>query len=182
MRLFVAIEIPAEIRARLQMLSGGVPGARWVESESYHLTLRFLGGLDRPSAEEIDLSLAELSAPAFTLTLAGIGQFGGGRRVRAIWVGVDAEPALIHLARKVDRAIVAAGLPPDDRNFTPHVTIARLKDAPMERVMRFVSENALFRAPAFPVDRFALFESRQGNDRPVYVKLAEYELGQRAAT
>jgi 2'-5' RNA ligase len=178
MRLFVAIEIPADIRERLRAMSGGVPGARWTEAESYHLTLRFIGEADPPTAEHIDLLLSELSAPAFDLELAGIGQFNSGRRARSLWVGVAPTPALAHLARKIDRAVVAAGLPPDDRTFTPHVTIARLKDSPMDRVMRFLSENALFRAPAFAVDRFTLFESRQGKERAVYVPLAEYLLGQ----
>ena len=123
MRLFAAIEIPVDLRNRLQTLTGGVPGARWVEAENYHLTLRFIGAVDRPAAEEIDLALAEIDAPGFALALAGVGQFGTGRKGRAIWIGVDPEPALVHLARKIDRAVVGAGLPPDDRNFMPHVTI-----------------------------------------------------------
>ena len=176
MRLFAAIDIPSDIRMRLQMLGGGVPGARWTEPDSYHLTLRFIGEVDRPTAEEINAALAELSAPGFELQLAGIGQFSTGKRARALWAGAESSPPLAHLARKVDRAVVAAGLAPDERNFTPHVTIARLKDAPIDRVMRFVSENALFRAPAFAVDHFTLYESRQGNDRAVYTPLAEYPL------
>ena len=176
MRLFVGIDIPPSIRERLKLMTGGVPGARWTEPESYHLTLRFIGEVDRPMAERIDVMLSELSAPAFELELHGVGQFGTGRKARALWAGVVASPALAHLARKVDRAVVAAELPPDDRNFTPHVTIARLKGAPMDRIMRFLSENALFRAPAFAVDRFTLFESRQGNERAVYVSLADYPL------
>jgi 2'-5' RNA ligase len=176
MRLFVGIEIPVDIRERLRSMTGGVPGARWTEPESYHLTLRFIGEADRPTAERIDLMLSELSAPAFELELQGVGQFGTGRNSRALWVGVATSPALVHLARKVDRAVVAAELPADDRNFTPHVTIARLKDSPIDRIMRFLSENALFRAPAFAVDRFTLFESRQGKGHAVYVPLADYPL------
>jgi len=178
MRLFVGIEIPPDVRQRLWSLSGGVPGARWTEPESYHLTLRFIGEADRPTAERIHLMLSELAAPGFEIELQGVGQFGSGRRSRTLWVGVAPAPALIHLARKVDRAVVAAELPPDERNFTPHVTIARLKDAPLDRIMRFLSENALFRAPAFAVNRFVLFESRQGNERAVYVPLADYPLAE----
>jgi len=176
MRLFVALTIPPEIRPHLQSLSGGVPGARWIEPDSFHLTLRFVGEVDRPAAEEIDANLAELSAPAFDLQLAGVGQFRTRAQARALWAGAEPLQALAHLARKVDRAVVAAGLPPDERNFMPHVTLARLKDSPIERVMRFVSENALFRAPPFAVDHFTLFESRQGNNHPVYVPLVEYPL------
>ncbi|HLG86404.1 MAG TPA: RNA 2',3'-cyclic phosphodiesterase [Alphaproteobacteria bacterium] len=176
MRLFVGIGIPPEIRTRLKLITGGVPGARWTEPDSYHLTLRFIGEADRPTGERIDVMLSELSAPAFDLELQGVGQFGSGRNSRALWVGVASSPALAHLARKVDRAVVAADLPPDDRNFTPHVTIARLRDSPIDRIMRFLSENSLFRAPAFTVDRFTLFESRTGKERAVYVPLADYPL------
>ena len=176
MRLFVGIQIPPEIRERLKLITGGVPGARWTEPETYHLTLRFIGEADTPTAERIDLMLSELSAPAFELELQGVGQFGTGRNARALWAGVAASPPLAHLARKVDRAVVAADLPPDDRNFTPHVTIARLKDSPIDRIMRFLAENSLFRASAFTVDHFTLFESRQGKERAVYVPLADYPL------
>ena len=176
MRLFVALDIPADIRQRLQVLGGGVPGARWTDPEVYHLTLRFIGEVDRPTAEEINAGFSALAVPRFDLQLAGVGQFGTGRRARTLWAGAEPTPELVHLARKIDRAVVAVDFAPEDRNFTPHVTIARLRDAPMERVMRFVSENALFRAPPFTVDHFTLYESRQGNDRPVYVPLAEYPL------
>ncbi len=180
MRLFVAIPVPENIRLLLGMLEGGIPGARWIEHGSYHLTLRFLGELDRPAAEDVDAALAEIVAPAFDVQLSGVGQFNTGGKPRTLWAGVEPQPDLLHLARKVDRAVVWADLPPDDRNFTPHITIARLKNTPMERVMRYTQEHALFRAPPFHVDRFVLFESRQGKDHPVYEELVSYDLGEGA--
>ena len=176
MRLFAAINIPGDLRVRLSMMAGGIPGAHWVDLESYHVTLRFMGELDRLQAEDLDAALAEIAAPGFELSLAGVGQFESGGRPRLLWAGVEGSPALRHLARKVDRAAVAVGLPPEDRNYTPHVTLARLKDAPMPAVMRFVADHALFSTPPFAVDRFTLFESRRGNDRAVYAPLAHYPL------
>jgi 2'-5' RNA ligase len=176
MRLFAAIELPERVRQSLAMLSGGIPGARWVEPDSYHVTLRFIGEVDNGQAADIGAQLAELAAPSFDLELSGIGQFNTGGRPRVVWVGVQSSPALSHLARKIDRAIAAAGLPPEDRNFAPHVSIARLRNAAMPRVARYLSEHALFRASIFTVKHFTLFESLQGNDRPVYVPLADYPL------
>ena len=176
MRLFVGLGIPQLLRQQLVLMAGGVPGAHWMEFHTYHMTLRFIGEIDRLQAEDADAALAEISAPGFSLELAGVGQFRSGNKPRVLWVGATPNPALNHLARKIDRALVAAGLPPEDRNFSPHVTLALLRDAPMERVMRFISEHALFRAQPFAVDRFALYESRQGNQGPVYVPLTEYPL------
>ena len=176
MRLFAALTIPDDVRAMLAVLGGGVPGARWMDAATYHITLRFIGEVDPPVAEEIDAALAVLQAPGFTLQLAGVGQFDTGGKPRVLWAGVETNPALIHLARKIDRAVVSAGLPPEDRNYTPHVTLARLRDTPPGRVTQFLADHALLRPPAFVVDRFVLFESLQGNEGPVYVKLAEYAL------
>lgn len=176
MRLFVGLAIPETVRAALSMAGGGVPGARWLDPATYHITLRFIGEVDRLVAEDIDAALVELSGPGFTVQLSGVGQFDTRGKSRAIWAGVESNPALAHLARKVDRAVVSAGLPPENRNFTPHVTLARVKDGPPGRVMQFLADHALLRPPPFAVDRFILFESLQGGEGPVYVKLAEYRL------
>jgi 2'-5' RNA ligase len=176
MRLFVALEIPEAQIHGLESMTGGIPGAHWIEPDAYHLTLRFIGEVDRGEAQEIDAMLAELAAPAFPVELAGVGQFDTGGRPRLLWAGVAARPGLRHLARKIDRAMVAAGLAPEERGFFPHVTLARLRDAPIPRVMRFLADHALFRAPPFIADRFVLFESRQGNGRAIYVPLADYPL------
>ena len=176
MRLFAAIEIPHDLRALLSTMAGGVPGARWVDPQSYHVTLRFMGELDRLQAEELDVALADLAAPGFALSLSGVGQFDSGGRPRLLWAGVEASASLSHLARKIVRASVAAGLPPEDRQYFPHVTLAGLRNSPMPSVMAFIADHALFRSPPFTVDRFTLFESRPGNEQPVYLPLAQYAL------
>jgi 2'-5' RNA ligase len=181
MRLFVAVEIPELQKGLLQILCGGVPGARWTEPDSFHLTLRFIGEVDGGEAEEIDVALADIQADPFPVTLAGVGQFNTRGVPRTLWAGVEEATDLRRLARKADRAVVQAGLPAEERSFTPHVTLARLKDPPVPRVMRFLSENGLLRAPPFTVEHFTLFESRRGNDRAVYVPLAYYPLGRTAS-
>ena len=109
MRLFVALDLPWELKQRLALLSGGIPGARWVGTENFHLTLRFMGEVHPIQAEEIDHTLAAIRAPAFDLSLAGVGVFGKGdakgERAAALWAGVDRNPALDHLQTKIETAL-----------------------------------------------------------------------------
>ena len=177
MRLFVALELPWELRQRVAMLSGaGIPGARWVPPENYHLTLRFIGEMPGYRAEEIDASLAVLKAPGFSLTLAGVGTFHKGGRSVSLWVGVERNPALDHLQSKVETALQRCGLEPERRRFTPHLTLARLDNAPDAKLAAFVQANNLFRADPVPIEHFTLFSSRLGKDQAVYTPEVEYAL------
>lgn len=176
MRLFAAVSIPEDIGESLSAIGRGLEGANWLDSASYHITLRFIGEVGRAHAEEIDAELAEISARSFSLSLAGVDFFHTGGRPRTLWARVEPCRALSHLARKVDRAVVHTELPPEERAFTPHVTLARLRDVSMPKLMEFVQANALLRLPPFIVDRFTLYESRQGGGGPVYHPLADYSL------
>ena len=176
MRLFVGIAIPAETGERLWALTGGVEGARWMPAETYHLTLRFIGEAGRPQAEELHAMLSAIEMPAFEIALAGVDYFGTASRPRVLWAGVDPSLPLHQLARKVDRAARQAEFPREDRAYTPHVTIARLHDTSLVETMAFVQQRSLFRAPAFTVEQFTLFESRQGKAEPAYIPLVNYPL------
>lgn len=177
MRLFVALELPWALRQRVAMLAGaGIPGARWVPPENYHLTLRFIGEMPAYRAEEIDHALAALKAPGFALTLAGVGAFHKGGRSVSLWVGVERNPALDHLQGKIETALQRCGMEPERRRFTPHLTLARLDNAPDARLAAFVQANNLFRAEPVPVEHFTLFSSRLGKDQAVYTPEVEYEL------
>ncbi|EWY37879.1 2'-5' RNA ligase [Skermanella stibiiresistens SB22] len=176
-RLFVALELPEPVRDRLIGLGGGVPGARWTERENLHLTVRFIGEVENGVVPDIDAALAAVSAPGFELVLDGVGQFGSGAKSRVLWAGVERNDALVHLNQKVESALVRAGLPREERRYSPHVTLARLRSAPAERVGRFIQDRGLFRAGPIPIDHFTLFESRTGNGGPVYDPLKDYPLG-----
>ena len=174
-RLFVALEIPERVRDRLVGLGGGVPGARWMTEDQLHLTLRFIGEVDENVAHDIDDTLVGLRAPGFTLELAGVGEFGG-KNPRALWAGVRPNDALIHLQKKIETALQRIGLPAEERKFSPHVTLARLKAAPRQKVMEFLTHHALFASGPFPVTRFVLFSSHQGSGGSVYHPERLYEL------
>jgi RNA 2',3'-cyclic 3'-phosphodiesterase len=93
-----------------------------------------------------------------------------------LWAGVERNDALHHLNQKIESALVRIGLPREERKYTPHVTLARLKDAPMERVGRFLEDRALFRAGPLRMSHFTLFESKPGRSGPVYYGLSDYPL------
>ncbi|MBV9251230.1 MAG: RNA 2',3'-cyclic phosphodiesterase [Acetobacteraceae bacterium] len=177
MRLFVALELPWELRQRLSFLAGaGIPGARWIPSENYHLTLRFIGEMPAFRAEEIDQALSSVKARRFSLTLAGVGTFAKSGRSVSLWVGVERNLQLDHLQTKIETALQRCGLEPERRRFTPHITLARL-DSPVEaRLAGFVQGHNLFRSDPIPVEHFTLFSSRLGKDQAVYTPEVEYAL------
>ncbi len=175
-RLFVALEIPDELRDRAAALQRGVDGARWVASENLHITLRFIGEIDEAHARDVALDLSHVRAPAFDVTLVGAGHFESGRRVRQLWLGVERNPALAALRDKVELVLVRAGLDPEGRRFQPHLTLARLNGAPAEAVRPWLAANSLFRAVPFRAESFVLFSSFLGKSGPIYRAEAEYPL------
>ncbi|MBI4185403.1 MAG: RNA 2',3'-cyclic phosphodiesterase [Proteobacteria bacterium] len=176
-RLFVGIPLPQPIRDRLAGLCAGVPGARWVAPDNLHLTLRFIGEVDPPTADELDGALAGIAAPGFEISLVGVDCFQSNRQPpRVLWAGVEREPRLQHLYDKIESALVRAGLPPEGRKFRPHVTLARLRDAPGPRIGAWMHEHGLFRAGPVPVEAFVLYSSHPGADGSVYVEEAVYPL------
>lgn len=177
MRLFVALELPDAVRHQLALMTGGLPGARWVPPENYHLTLRFIGEAPAWQAEEIDHALAGVRASPFLLTLVGTGLFAKGGRGTSLWAGVERTAALDHLRAKVETALQRIGLEPERRRFAPHVTLARVDAVPQPRLAAHLQAHGLFRAPPVAIAHFTLFSSRLGKERAVYIAEAEYPLG-----
>jgi 2'-5' RNA ligase len=174
-RLFSAIEIPQSIAERLTLLRAGLTGARWIDPENYHLTLRFIGDVDGITARDFTHALGGIDAPPFELRLSGIGSFGG-RKPRAIIASIARSEALATLQRANERAAREAGLPPEGRNFTPHVTLARLRGARADAVAAYLErQGGLFTEP-FTVNRFVLYSSRNSVGGGPYVVEAAYDL------
>src|SRR5919198_4475082 len=154
-RLFTALEIPRDAALSLSLLRGGLPGARWVDVENYHLTLRFIGDVEGHVADEIANALDRIRRPSFSLTLSGVGAFGS-RKPHAIWAGVTASPDLNALQAEIERICQRLGVPSDLRKFVPHVTLARLKNASDGDVARYLSARGNFATMPFKVNRFVL--------------------------
>lgn len=175
-RLFVAIELPGELKERLFAMGGGVPGAKWVEPENLHLTLRFIGEVGEGRLGDIDAALGAVHSPAFDLTLADTGHFSSRRASRVLWVGVEKNEALSRLQARVEAACVGAGIEPEGRKYSAHITLARLNKAPSSKVSAFLGANALFKAPPFRVTDFILFSSFLARGGAIHREEATYRL------
>ncbi len=175
-RLFIALSLPEDVCQRLAGLAGGVPGARWIEPHNLHLTMRFIGQTGEDRLADLDDALRSIKTPPFALCLEGMGQFGSQRKPHSLWAGVERSEALVQLQAKLESAVVRAGFEPDGRKFSPHVTLARLKDAAPERVMRFLAGNSLFRSRSFSVNEVSLYESHQGRHGADYAVISSYSL------
>ncbi|MCJ8144931.1 RNA 2',3'-cyclic phosphodiesterase [Ancylobacter gelatini] len=174
-RLFTALEIPTGVASALSMLRGGLPGARWIDPEFYHVTLRFIGDVDHAVARDAAAALDEIDRFGFDLTLDGVDQFGN-HKPRAIFAAVKASSALNDLQAEHERAMKRIGLPPEGRNFKPHVTLARLRDAAPRQVADYLALRGYFRSPSFEVSRFVLFSSRDSVGGGPYRVEAAYPL------
>jgi len=178
-RLFTAIALPETLRRRLAMLCAGVRGAHWANEENLHLTLRFIGEVPDDSLADIAGALERVRSPSFDLVLAGAGHFETRRRVRALWIGVEPQPALNALQERVDAALLRSGFPGDPRRFTPHVTLARMGGIPPDAVADWLAGHTLFRAPPLAVEEFTLFRSHLGQGGAHYEPLHSVALGPR---
>ena len=165
-RLFVAIDLPEDVRERLHQMGGGVPGARWNKVEMLHLTLRFIGDVPEDVAADISAELAHIKFPAFDLILDSVGCFGEGRKTRILWAGIQPCPELSALKSKVDVALTRVGVQADRHHkFSPHITLARLRHPPADRVLQWLQTCAGFYAGPITVDHFTLYSSDLHNYR-----------------
>ena len=176
LRLFVALALPEELIDQLSAIAMGVPGARWIRPENYHLTLRFIGEVQNWQAEEVDEALAGIRARTFPLSLHGLGTFEKQGRIQSVHVCAERNDALSHLQNKVENAMQRVGLQPERKRFTPHVTLARTDAVAPPKLIEYVQRHNLFRAEPVMVESFVLFSSLLGKECATYVPEVEYEL------
>jgi len=158
-RLFTALEIPRDAALSLSLLRGGLPGARWIDVENYHITLRFIGDVEGHVADEVANALDRVRRPEFMLNLSGVNAFGS-KKPHSIYAGVSPSPELNALQAEIERICQRLHIPADPRKFTPHVTLARLRNARIDDVVRYLSSRGNFATPPFKVGRFVLMSSR----------------------
>ena len=169
-RLFTAIDLPEDIRLAVTGIGKDLPGARCVPQEQLHLTLRFIGDVDDVAFAAVRPALAKVCATPFALTLRGIGHFPPGRHPRVLWIGLDGSAPLMALQQDVELALVGAGIPPEERSFSPHLTLARLKDTPPHLVAGLEERFKDFTAGPFPVTEFHLYSSTLTHNGAIHTR------------
>ncbi|MCL6684280.1 RNA 2',3'-cyclic phosphodiesterase [Sphingomonas alba] len=175
-RLFVAIRPPEDIRDALIDAMDDGPELRWVGDEQLHLTLRFVGEVEQPTADDLATALARMRFEAFELRLTGVGRFDQ-RNGGAVWAGIEPKAPLAALASKVERICQEVGIPAERRAFHPHITLARWKGRSSRAADAFVERARSLSSKPFAVDRFILYESHLSRHGPHYEAMAEYEAG-----
>lgn len=183
MRLFVALRPPPAIRRLLLDAMGGVPSARWQDDEQLHCTLRFIGEVDRPQAEDIAAAVAAVHAEAPSVRIAGVGRFDRKGHTDTLWAGLAPQDALRHLARKVDQACVRAGLPPERRVYLPHITLARLPRAACTatEIEGWLAVQAGLTSATFTMPHILLYQSHLSRSGAAYEPVARWPLEPAAA-
>lgn len=175
-RLFTGLEVPEHIRFQLSLLRGGLPGARWIDPENYHLTLRFIGDVDHRTADEIAAALDRVDRHGFSLRLNGLNTFGG-RKTHSIFAEVEASADLRELQAEHERIMQRLGLPAERRRFTPHITIARIRGGPDSfDIAKYLGTRGDFRTGSFDIEDFVLFSSKDSVGGGPYIVEAEYPL------
>jgi RNA 2',3'-cyclic 3'-phosphodiesterase len=176
-RLFTGLEIPPSIAQRLSLLQSGLQGARWIDPENFHITLRFIGDVPENTACEIDETLSSIYEDPFDLELHGIGQFGNDKP-HAVWAKVGESEPLRALQAHQEIALQRLGLRPEPRKYTPHITLARLNKRGVNAsdVMHYIEHNNLFASEPFEVTRFVLFSARSSKGGGPYVVERAYPL------
>lgn len=174
-RLFVGLSLPEVVVDALTIMQHGIDGARWRPVENFHITLAFIGEVDRNGFEATIDALSLIDVPVFEIDLSGAGYFGD-TTPRAIWAGVKRSEQLKHLQAKVANALRQSGFVLERRKYVPHVTLAYLSGVPQSVTEQYCAEHGLFQCGPFPVESFHLYSSQLGSAASHYEIEASYSL------
>ena len=176
MRLFIAIELPDELKKQLEGMRTHIPGSRWVPLEQIHLTLAFVGYVNDATLDLLTGALATIKAPGFNLCFSGTGCFPDHRRPRVLWVGLEPEPLLNSLAFLVREAVLECNIPQEERPFSPHITLGRLKFPSPREMGAFLDQPQKQKLPPVSVREFTLFQSLLTPQGAVHTPLKTFAL------
>lgn len=192
MRIFVALDLPEDIRERIRSFMDEVrayaPDVRWVTAESLHVTLKFIGEKLDAAVREVENALRSVSMSSFRVSFRGCGFFPTARAARVFWLGIEAEPGLSELAAKVENVLEEIGIPREKREFSPHLTLARAgsgsparqkADRPNQRFTRLAQYLAQIPQPEFgtmAAHEFFLYRSQLSSQGSKYTKIAGFAL------
>ena len=174
-RLFTGLEVSAGTANELSLAQGGLPGARWIERENFHLTLRFIGDVNGHIADEVAYELGQVRSWPFTISFSEFKVFGNSKP-HSLYIAVEANDALSSLHAEHERIMQRIGLKPDSRKFTPHVTLARLRNCTDTDIAGWLARQARFSRETFEVNRFVLYSAKESTGGGPYVRERVYEL------
>ena len=177
-RLFIALPVPEEVSDELTELQSGVPDARWVPPENFHVTLCFAGDVQGHAMRDLEEELSDAAGPKFTVQLAGVDQFSSGKQPKALVALVERSERLDRLQQKVSTIARHCGIELERRKFRPHVTLARFGNGAEtgHHIAQFMASYSTFKAGPWVAEHFSLYSSRQGRAGPIYTEEASYDL------
>ena len=177
-RLFVALPVPEEIAGELTALQSGVPDARWVTPENFHVTLCFAGEVQGAVMRDLEEELSDAAGPKFAVRVAGVEQFSSGKQPKALVALIEKSERLERLAQKVSTIVRHCGIAVDRRKFRPHVTLARFANGAEtgHHIAQFMASHSTFKAGPWVAEHFSLFSSRSGGGGRIYTEAASYHL------
>lgn len=182
MRLFVAMDIPGDVRAALSAIVAKLhptcPKARWVRIEGLHVTLKFIGETPDARVPEIRSALASIAQwPPIAIHFRGLGFFPNAKRPRVFWAGVEAGPDLAAIAATVDEALRPLGIAREDRAFSPHLTLARFDPPRSQDMLQSAIEKfEPVEFGGFTGNEFHLYQSVLKRGGAEYTRLATFPL------
>jgi 2'-5' RNA ligase len=176
MRLFIAIPLPKRVKRKLLDLQQPIDGMRWQSQEQMHLTLKFVGEVDKTTASELRHELDNIVHPDFTMTIAGIGYFPEGKKPKVVWAGIKENENLQELHQKVEGHCEEMGIAPENRSYKPHITLGRTKNTSKRAVTSFINQHKKFTITDTPVSKFVLYESKLHPDGARHQRLQTYLL------
>ncbi|MGB3796724.1 MAG: RNA 2',3'-cyclic phosphodiesterase [Alteraurantiacibacter sp.] len=172
-RLFVALRPPDHVAEALLDTMEGISGARWQDADNLHITLRFIGEVDRHTQADVQTALADVIFAPFTIKISGVGHFEGRKRPNAIWARVLPSAQLDELQMRVEMACRRAGLPPLTRKFVPHITLARLNSG-SGFVAGWLNRHGTLSPLPWPANRFSLYESDLTPNGALYSEVRKF--------
>lgn len=175
-RLFVGIKLPDHIKDKLSKLCFGIPEAKWIKNNQFHLTLKFIGEVFENITQDIADSLNEIEHKNFELILDSIGYFPINQQPKTIWAGVQTNDLLNNLQKKIDRKLSLIKIEPEKRKFFPHITLARVEFSNPQKILQYLAENGSFKTEPFIVSEFILYNSIKSHEGSIYEELAVYDL------
>ena len=175
-RVFIAIDIAESVRREVAGLGRFLPDTRPVPEEQLHLTLKFIGEVEGSRVLDIREALQDIVRPAFSLCLKGVGTFPPRGVPRILWAGVDPHENIVNLRNAIERKLFETCVPRERQKFSPHLTLARLRNCPLKRLQEFLAGNAMLRTAEFPVEQFHLYQSQLTKSGAIHTILETYPL------